>query len=216
MLLAESFVLLALDPDGAPARGATTQSAAEVGVTGALLTELVQQGHLTLDDRGRIGLTGTRPDHPLLAQVLDNVAKHDGKKLTSRLGAIKHSGWNEVVEGLIAQGVVGREKRALRPTRHPVADVGAHAHLLAEVRAAATGTGPLEPRVAALLALAGPCQLLEVVAPERGDRTQAKARIAEATEQVPAAKAVKHVIDAAAMAVATGATVAATSAATSS
>ena len=52
---------------------------------------------------------------------------------------------------------------------------------------------PLEPRTASLLALAGPCQMLEVVAP---DRKVAKRRIEEATEQVPATEAVKHVIDA--------------------
>lgn len=38
--------------------------------------------------------------------------------------------------------------------------------------------------------------MLEVVAPDRSDRAAAKRRIAEATEQVPAAAAVKHVIEA--------------------
>ena len=47
----------------------------------------------------------------------------------------------------------------------------------------------------ALLALAGPSQLLEVVAPGRSDRAMAKRRIAEAAEQVPAAAAVKYAIE---------------------
>ncbi|MDQ1440544.1 MAG: hypothetical protein QOG97_772, partial [Acidimicrobiaceae bacterium] len=42
--------MMALDPDGTAAR---SQSAAAVGVTGALVAELVHDGHLTLDD-GRI------------------------------------------------------------------------------------------------------------------------------------------------------------------
>lgn len=51
------------------------------------------------------------------------------------------------------------------------------------------------PRIATLLALAGPSQLLEVVAPARSDRAKAKQRIAEAAEQVPAAAAVRYVIE---------------------
>jgi hypothetical protein len=209
MLLAESFVLLALAPDGRPARGASNQAAVAVGVTGALLTELALEHHLDVTD-GRIHLTGTRPAHPLLAQALDNVAPHGGRKLKSRLGMVKHAGWPEVVDAMVAAGVLGRERSTLRPTRHPVADPTAHAALLADIRTAAVGTGPLDARQATLLALAGPCQLLEVVAPERGDRATAKRRIAEAAELVPAAPAVKRVIEAMQAAVAAAAVTAAT------
>jgi hypothetical protein len=210
MLIAEDFVLLALDPDGTLARGASYQSTVAVGVTGALVSELALDGHLDLAD-GRIRVTGTAPAHPLLAQALDNVRPHEGKKLKSRLGAIKHSGWPEVVDGMVDAGTLGREKVTLRPTRHPVADPTAHAALLAEVRTAATGDGSLDEGTAVLLALSGPCQLLEVVAPARADRKKAKQRIAHAADLVPAAPAVKAVIDA----VTVAATVAATSAATS-
>ena len=58
-----------------------------------------------------------------------------------------------------------------------------------------------------LLALSGPCQMLEVVAPDRADRAKAKKRIAHAAEQVPAADAVKHVIDATQAAIIAGTTV---------
>ena len=194
MLLAEEFVLLALDPDGRPARGMSNQPAAAVGVTGALVTELLLDGHVDVAD-GRIRLTGTRPANRLLAVVLDNLAAHEGKKLKSRLGSVKHSGWTEVVDGMVASGVIGRQKEPLRPTRHPVTDPSAHAALLAEVRAAATGDGPMDPRIATLLALAGPSHLLEVVAPARSDRAKAKQRIAEAAEQVPAAAAVKYAVE---------------------
>ena len=194
MLLAEEFVLLALDADGRPAHGLSNQPAAAFGVTGALVTELVQQSHVDVAD-GRIRLTGTRPTNKVLAEVLDNLAAHEGKKLKSRLRSVKHSGWAEVVDAMVASGVLGREKELLRPTRHPVSDQAAHASLLAEVRAAAAGDGQMGPRIAALLALAGPSQLLEVVAPARSDRAKAKQRIAEAARQVPAAAAVKHVIE---------------------
>jgi Golgi phosphoprotein 3 (GPP34) len=195
MLIAEKFVLLALAPDGRVARGSANQSAAAVGVTGALLTELAQDGHIDLAD-GRIRVTGTRPSHPLLIQALENVAPHDGKKLKSRLSRIKHTGWREVVDMMVEQGDLGRESHTFRPTRHPVRDQAAHAALLDHVRAEAIGNGPLDAETATLLALAGPSQMLEVVAPDRADRKTAKRRIAEAAEQVPAAAAVKYVIDA--------------------
>jgi Golgi phosphoprotein 3 (GPP34) len=96
----------------------------------------VQEGHVDVAD-GRIRLTGTHPTNRLLAEVLDNLAAHEGKKLKSRLGSVKHSGWTEVVDAMVASGVIGREKELPRPTRHPVSDRAAHAALLAEVRAAA-------------------------------------------------------------------------------
>jgi hypothetical protein len=194
MLLAEEFVLLALDPDGKVARGASNQPSVAIGVTGALVTELALEGHLELAE-GRIHLTGTQPSHPRLALALENLEPHEGKKLKSRFSSIKHAGWPEVVDGMVDAGIVGREKQALHATRHPPADPGAHAALLAEVRAAATGDGPLDARMATLLALSGPCQLLEVVAPRREDRKAAQRRIAEAADLVPAAEAVKHVIE---------------------
>lgn len=79
--------MLALDPDGTVAR---SQSAAAVGVTGALVVELVQDGHLTLDD-GRIHLTGTKPRHPLLVQALGGLKPYESKKLKTKLGSIKHA-----------------------------------------------------------------------------------------------------------------------------
>ena len=136
-----------------------------------LITELAHDGHIDLTD-GRVRLTGTVPTNPLLAQTLENLRAHEGKKLKNRLSAVKHSGWPEVVDAMVDAGVIGREKDALRPTRHPVADPDAHAALLAEVRAAAAGNGPLRGRDAVLLALAGPCQMLEGGRP-RPRRSQA-------------------------------------------
>jgi hypothetical protein len=199
MLLAQEFVLLALDPDGRPARGHAYQPAAAIGVTGALITELSQQGHLDLGD-GRIRLTGTRPAHGLLQQVLDSVAAHEGMKLKSRLSSIKHSGWSEVVDLMIDEGLLGRQKEPLHPTRHPVLCLDAQQQIQHRVRAAAISDEPMDERTAALLALAGPSQLLEVVAPDRADRTHAKRRISEASDRVPAAEAVQYAVEAAAIA----------------
>lgn len=195
MLIAEAFVLLALDADGRVARGVSYQPYVAVGVTGALITELAQEGHLDLTD-GRIHVTATRPQHPLLARMLDRLAAEEGKKLKRRLGALKKAGWSEVVDAMVASGALGREKTGLHPTRHPVAAAAGRDQLLAQIREAATGFGRLDPRTATLLTLAGPCQMLEVIAPDRADRGKAKRRIAAAATQVPAAAAVEHVVKA--------------------
>jgi Golgi phosphoprotein 3 (GPP34) len=195
MLLAEEFVVLALTAAGRPARGYGNHAAAAVGVTGALLTELSQAGHLDLRG-GRIHLTGTKPNDPLLLQVLDNVSPHEGRKLKSCLSKVKRSGWSEVVELMIEQGKLGHEQHPLHPTRHPVLCLEQRTEILERVRGAASSDGPLDDRTAALLALAGPCQLLEVVAPDRSARKFTKRRIAEVAARVPAADAVKYVVQA--------------------
>jgi len=63
------------------------------------------------------------------------------------------------------------------------------------VRAAAAGDGPRVRRSAVLLALAGPCRLLERVAPDRSDRRHAKTRINDATARAPFGSEVMQVID---------------------
>ena len=74
-------------------------------------------------------------------------------------------------------------------------DIETHSAVLAAAQRAATSDEPLEARQAVVLALAGPCRLLERVAPEREDRRHAKARIAQATESAPFGPTVKAVID---------------------
>ena len=82
----------------------------------------------------------------------------------------------------------------LRPTRHPVLDTAARQAVLDQVRAAARGEGPVRPEVAVVLALAGPCRLLERVAPDRGTRGEAKKQIARATAETPFAPGVVTIV----------------------
>jgi hypothetical protein len=56
---------------------------------------------------------------------------------------------------------------------------------LDQMQAVATGAEPVRPDVAVVLALAGPCRLLERVAPDRSTRREAKRRIAAATGETP-------------------------------
>jgi hypothetical protein len=103
--------------------------------------------------------------------------------------------------------VLGRVRlSALRPTRHPVLDTATHQAVLNQVRAAAVGEGLVRPDVAVVLALAGPCRLLERVAPDRGMRDTARRQIARATAETPFAPDVAKIVDELVAAVATTAT----------
>lgn len=189
MLIAEEFVLLCLRPNGRLARLGHFDSLA-AGPKGALLAELLIGGHLESTDDA-IGPTGTRPDDPLLSQVLDNTAAIAGKTLTSaRVRSIKGAGWNEVADKMVAAGLIGPRRFPPVPARWSVLDAPTHERIVAQVRSAAVGNSPLDERTAILLALAGHCQALEIVAPDRADRETAKKRIAAATESVPGLKTI--------------------------
>lgn len=117
-----------------------------------------------------------------------------------------------MVNRLVGTGVLGRVRPSvLRPTRHPVLDTAARQAVLDQVRAAARGEGPVRPEVAVVLALAGPCRLLERVAPDRGTRGEAKKQIARATAETPFAPGVVTIIDELIAAVAVTATTTAAS-----
>ena len=53
----------------------------------------------------------------------------------------------------------------------------------------------MPPDIAVVLALAGPCRLLERVAPDRSTRDRAKKRIARATAETPVAPGVAQIVN---------------------
>jgi Golgi phosphoprotein 3 (GPP34) len=113
------------------------------------------------------------------------------------IGGLSHhigGSWNRVVGRLINAGVLGRDRPSLlRPTRHPVLDTAARQVVLDQIRAA--GEGPVSPQVAVVLALIGPCRLLERVAPDPGTRGEAKRRIDRVTAETPLAPGVAKIVD---------------------
>ena len=213
VLIAEELLLVALDPvKGTVPLGARTYL--NVGLAGALLAELAIAGNLGIKD-GRIVPAGDPPTDPFLAEVLVAIrsetraekARSAVKKLDKQVGGV----WHRLVERMVAAGTLGEDKQGhLMPTRHPVLDRPRQDSVLGGVRASAAGDGPLVPRSAVLLALTGPCRLLERVAPDRSGRRHAKARIKEATDQAPFGPEVKQVIDELIAAVAIAAVVAST------
>ena len=98
-------------------------------------------------------------------------------------------------------------------------DRAARDAVVQRLRSAAAGDEPLDARAASLLAMTGPAQLLELVAPDRSTRKHARRRIdhaLDATSLQPIAESVRKVLADAAAAAAVAASVAATTAATSS
>ena len=89
----------------------------------------------------------------------------------------------------------GRADRRCSGDPAPVIDAAARQAVLDQVRAAPTGAGPVRPDVAVVLALAGPCRLLERVAPDRSTRREAKRRIARASAEAPFAPGVATIVD---------------------
>jgi len=198
VLIAEELLLLALDPD----RGRIVNNARQqllIGLAGALVGELALTGLVEVSGK-RFVTTGQAPAHPLLAAVHEALGEPKGRRsadqlrrLSKRVGGI----WSQLVDGLIAQQVLGRRRDKVllfKVTRHPVLRRACRDEPLARVRAVAALDGELEPRTAVLLALAGPSRLLEVVAPERAARRHAKQRIGVATELTPVAPVVRKVI----------------------
>ena len=200
MLIAEQLLLIALDPrTGRIPLG--TKSYLKVGLAGALLAELALDGHLELN-AGRVRVTPTSvhpPADPLLAELLAGVPLDESMKpkvAVKRVERLVGGSWNRLIDRLADTGVLGRDNgSALSTTRHPVLDAATGSAVVAAARRSATSDDPLEPRQAVVLAFAGPCRLLERVAPERADRRHAKARIAQATELAPFGPTVKAIID---------------------
>jgi len=207
VLIAEDLLLAALDPrTGRPVN--SSEQPLGPCLSGALVSELALGGAVVLSGK-RFVVTGSLPPGGLLREAYDSLASPRGRRAADQLRRLdKQLGkaWNRVVDGLVESGVLGRDPRGwLEVTAHPVRRPDLRAEVVDRLRSAAAGSGPIEPRTAVLLALAGPARLLEVVADK--PHAHAKARIAEAAEQSPVADIVRKVIAEAAAAAGAAATV---------
>lgn len=196
MLLAEELALIALDPDSGR-HTVGTRDNLNACLAGLLLAEL------HLDDRPRSDLltaaeevvaeAGAKPKAVLSAM---------SRGLDRRLGM---GTWDAVVAGLVKARVVEPTSGTLRP-RNRVTDRDARDVVVARLRAAAASDDPLDVRTAVLLAVTGPAQLLELVAPDRSGRKHARQRIDHALDDTslePIAESVRNVLAEATAAVVT-------------
>ena len=192
------LLLTALDDTGRVPVG--SGALVRVGLTGALLAELAIDGRVAVADDGTVRAGDTRPGDDLLADVYDAVREHlQGRNARHVIGGLSHligGSWDRVAGRLIQAGVLGRDRPSLlRPARYPVFGTTARQAVLDQIRAAAADEGPVSPQVAVVLALIGPCRLLERLAPDPGTRGEAARRIDRVTAQTPLPPGVATIVD---------------------
>jgi hypothetical protein len=217
MLLSEELALVAIDP-GSGRHSLGTRSHINACLAGLMVAELVVDGFATAGSDGRdLVLSGAAPESSSLAAAAGVVADK-GPRIKAVLsgmdrGLEKELGtgtWDTAVAGLVAAGVIGPAEGMVRP-RHQILDPAVGEAAVGRLQAAARGEGGDDVRTALLLSMTGPANLLEIVAPQRGDRRAARRRIDQAldgTDLGPIGKLVRKVISEA-EAVAAGAATAA-------
>jgi hypothetical protein len=211
VLLAEELALVSLNPETGR-HGAGLREVMNACLSGLLVTELMIDGVAACGEKqGTVVLTGRVTSSRTLAAAAEVVAER-GPKLKTVLSSMNRGlnrrvgtgTWDTAMAGLIDAGVVGSKSGGVRGGRFPVLDPDARGNVVARLRAAAASDAPLHLREAAVLSMIGPARLLEVVAPDRATRRQARRRIDHAldnTDEAVVGTAVRRVIaDAAAAA----------------
>lgn len=188
VLLAEELALLALDGEGRVVDGGSVLPAVSMAITGALILELQQVGHVELDDDLVVHLTGSRPVHPALATELERLVPLEGRRLGTRLARTRHAGWDEVVDELVVRSVLRRDDRRFRQPTFPPVDPAGHAALVARVQAAAIARDGPDERTTTLLAFVAAAGLGRVAVAHRATAPGVRRRLEAALDQVPLAR----------------------------
>jgi hypothetical protein len=221
MNLAEEFALIGYDDDGSPVIDSSRLS---LGLGGALLLELALAEKVDVEDKKVVVRDGAPTGDPLIDQALAQVVADDKPRAPGHwVNKFSKTVREQVMDGLVQQGVVNREKdkvllvfpRTRFPAAHGVEPV-AETEARQRMHAAVTSSGAVEPRTAALCALIAATDQSRKVFPDL-DHRQVKARLKEIGEGAWAATAVKKSIEEVQAAVMTAiiASTAATTAATS-
>ena len=192
MNLAEELALVAIAPSsGRHALG--LRSELNACLAGLLVVDLLLDGVVEIGDKAdRVVVAGNaEPSTKILAAatavVIDRgpkikaILSHMDRGLTHHLGA---GTWDSVVSSLVDAGVLSATHGAVR-SRNDVLQPFVRDATLAALRVAAAGNSVLDQRIAALLSMAGPAHLLEVVAPNKAERRQARDRIDHVLDGTP-------------------------------
>jgi hypothetical protein len=219
LALMDELLLLVYDDAGSPQ--ASMQSV-DYGLAGALLTELMLAERIAVPDK-RVVVTDAGPTgDPLVDQALARVAAdRRGRKPKDWIGPLSSGLRPKVLDRLVAAGLLRREQdrvlwvfpRTRFPSTsgaEPLPETEARRRLLAAV----DGTGPVDPRTAALCALVRAVGVERLAVPDRPKR-QVQERFAEIVAAAWPADAVRKAITEMEAAVATAVTVATTAATTS-
>ncbi|HEX8627336.1 MAG TPA: GPP34 family phosphoprotein [Catenuloplanes sp.] len=197
--LAEEVFLLAYDDDGV-ARG--TGQHLDFGLAGALLLELALAGRIDVVGRHVAVVdptpTGDAPVDAVLRRIGSDRTPRRPKDWVSRLAKGARA---PVLRRLIAAGVLRQETDKVlwvfSLTRYPARDgvePAAETDARSRMRAAVTGTGPVDPRTAALCGLVSALGWDKRVFPGL-PRAQVTARLQEIRQGSWAPEAVKKAIE---------------------
>ncbi|GAA2651068.1 GOLPH3/VPS74 family protein [Paractinoplanes durhamensis] len=198
MSLAEEFLLLAYDESGAPLTDGTHL---DNGLGGALLLELALAGRVDVEDKRVVVLSTAPTGDPLTDQALAAIEAEKPRKAGHWISKLAKQARPRVLEKLVTEGVLTVEKdkvlwvfpRTLYPPATgelPAVEAAARER----IRAAVLGTGPVEPRTAALCALVAATELDRKVLRDL-DRKRVTARLKEIGEGSWAAEAVRKTIE---------------------
>ena len=199
MNLAEEFALLAYGDDGAPD---TDSVRLDNGLGGSLLLELAIAGRLDVEDKKVVVRDGTPTGDPLVDQALARIVADDKPRLPGFwVRKFAKDTRKLTLDRLVEQEVLTREQDKVLlvfpRTRYPAPD-GIEPVPETEARqrltAAVAGTGPVEPRTAALCALVAATNLDRKVF-RTLDQRRAKARLREISAGDWAATAVRKTIE---------------------
>ncbi|GAA3935853.1 GOLPH3/VPS74 family protein [Actinoplanes auranticolor] len=198
MNLAEEFVLLAYGDDGVPD---TDSVRLDHGLGGALLLELAISGRVGVEDKKVVVLDPAATGDPLVDQALERIVA-DGRPRKPAHWVRKFADTRKpALDGLVDQGVLTREQdkvllvfpRTRYPAPNgvePVPETQARQRLTAAV----SGTGPVDPRTAALCALVAATNLDRKVFGSR-DRKRVVERLREISAGDWAASAVRQTVE---------------------
>lgn len=218
--LPDRLLLLVYDPAGALR---VSGQSLDYGLAGAVLMELMLAQRLHVPGKRVVVVDPTPMGEPMVDAALTRIhAAGRQRKPKDWIGPISKGLRQQVLDRQVRAGVLRHEKRrvlGLFPyTRYPWA-AGAEpalaAHARREIGAALAATGPVDPRVAALCALVRATRAEAWAVPDLPKRV-VRARLKEIVTASWPAEAVRKAITEMEAAVATAASTAAITAATSS
>jgi hypothetical protein len=169
----QAILLLALDEENGKVRW-NASPYLDYALAGGLIAELVRQGRVDVGGDGKLVSVS---DEPTGSALLDEVARLIRESKERHTAA----GWvgevmilpelaHRQMEELVQRGILQRQKGSFLfffpSTTYPVQDRTPEKELLWAIREALAGTGPVEPRLAALITIANGAHLLRGLIPD--------------------------------------------------
>ena len=164
LTLPEELILLALDADS----GSISSCSARLpfALAGAVLAELLLAGHIRLDGEQVVAANGPPPGDEVLRDALALIRNEENRKKIKHWVDRFHSKLHiqeRTLDALAARGIVHHEDRhflLFHYDRYPMDQRQSRTELRERLRGSLLGPSVNEDRIACLIALAEPCNLV--------------------------------------------------------